>query len=64
MPDRATAEAKDLWVDILQRAANGYLEGAHDPKQSKSRRRQPDLLQAAARVFVRDGILFPPGSET
>ncbi len=56
MPDGATADANEPWLDILKRAANGYLEGARDPKQSRSRRRQRDLLEAATRVFARDGI--------
>jgi AcrR family transcriptional regulator len=56
MPDGATANVNEPWLDILKRAANGYLEGARDPKQSRSRRRQLDLLEAATRVFARDGI--------
>ena len=56
MPDRATTEAKEQWLEILEQAASGYLDGARDPKQSRSRRRQLDLLEAATRVFARDGI--------
>src|SRR3984885_9239225 len=56
MLDGATADTKEQWLDILERAAGGYLEGARDPKQSRSRRRQLDLLEAATRVFARDGI--------
>ena len=49
MLDGASADTKDQWLDILQQAASGYLEGARDPKQSRSRRRQLDLLEAATR---------------
>lgn len=56
MPDGATSPAKELWLEILQQAAHRNLEGARDPKQSRSRRRQLDLLEAATRVFARDGI--------
>jgi len=56
MLDRATTEAKKQWLGILQQAASGYLDGARDPKQNRSRRRQLDLLEAATRVFARDGI--------
>jgi AcrR family transcriptional regulator len=56
MLDGATAETKQQWLDILERAASGYVEGARDPKQNRSRRRQLDLLEAATRVFARDGI--------
>ena len=56
MLDRATTEAKEQWLEILEQAASGYLDGARDPKQSRSRRRQLDLLEAATRVFARDGI--------
>src|ERR1700722_2151201 len=55
MLDGATADTKEKWLDILERAASGYLDGARDPKQSRSRRRQLDLLEAATRVFARDG---------
>ena len=56
MLDGATADTKEQWLDILERAASGYLEGARDPKQSRGRRRQLDLLEAATRVFAREGI--------
>lgn len=47
---------KAQWLDILEQAAMGCLDGARDPKQTRSRRRQLDLLEAATRVFARDGI--------
>ena len=53
---RSNPICKEQWLDILERAASGYLEGARDPKQSRSRRRQLDLLEAATRVFAREGI--------
>ncbi|HEX4174079.1 MAG TPA: TetR/AcrR family transcriptional regulator [Acetobacteraceae bacterium] len=56
MLDGATANTKEQWLDILEQAASGYLEGARDPKQSRSRRRQLDLLEAATRVFAREGV--------
>lgn len=56
MLDGATTAAKEHWLEILERAAIGYLQGARDPKQTRSRRRQLDLLEAATRVFARDGI--------
>ena len=56
MLDQATKPAKEQWLEILEQAASGYLEGARDPKQTRSRRRQLDLLEAATRVFARDGI--------
>ena len=56
MLERATTETKEQWLEILGQAASGYLDGARDPKQSRSRRRQLDLLEAATRVFARDGI--------
>src|SRR6201986_1174304 len=56
MPDGTTIDTKEQWLDILERAANGYLEGARDRKQSRSRRRQLDLLEPATRVFAREGI--------
>ena len=56
MLDEATTQAKEQWLEILEQAAGGYLEGARDPKQTRSRRRQLDLLEAATRVFARDGI--------
>jgi AcrR family transcriptional regulator len=61
MPDGARTPPQEQppqeqWLEILEQAATGYLEGARDPKQTRSRRRQLDLLQAATRVFARDGI--------
>jgi AcrR family transcriptional regulator len=56
MLERATTEAKEQWLEILEQAASGYLDGARDPKQSRSRRRQLDLLEAATRIFARDGV--------
>jgi AcrR family transcriptional regulator len=56
MPDGAATAVKEQWLEIVERAANGYLDGSRDPKQSRSRRRQLDLLEAATRVFARDGI--------
>jgi AcrR family transcriptional regulator len=56
MPDGAASAVKEQWLEIVERAANGYLDGSRDPKQSRSRRRQLDLLEAATRVFARDGI--------
>lgn len=56
MPDDATTAMKERWLEILEQAAIGYLDGARDPKQTRSRRRQLDLLEAATRVFARDGI--------
>jgi len=56
MPDDAIAATKEQWLEILERAASGYLDGARDPKQTRSRRRQLDLLEAATRIFARDGI--------
>ena len=54
MPDGAAIKAE--WLVILERASEGYLDGSRDPKQTRSRRRQLDLLEAATRVFARDGI--------
>jgi AcrR family transcriptional regulator len=54
MPDGATT--KQRWLEILERASSGYLDGVRDPKQTRSRRRQLDLLEAATRIFARDGI--------
>lgn len=56
MLDRVTTPAKEQWLAILEEAAGGYLDGTRDPKQNRSRRRQQDLLEAATRVFARDGI--------
>ena len=56
MLERATTPTKERWLDIIEQAASGYLDGARDPKQDRSRRRQLDLLEAATRVFARDGI--------
>jgi AcrR family transcriptional regulator len=56
MPDAATTPAKERWLEILEQAANYDLEGARDPKQDRSRRRQQGLLEAATRIFARDGI--------
>jgi AcrR family transcriptional regulator len=56
MPDDATFARKEQWLEILEQAASGYLDGARDPKQMRSRRRQLDLLEAATRIFARDGI--------
>ncbi len=47
---------KERWIESVERASCGYLEGARDPKQDRSRRRQTDLLEAATRVFARDGV--------
>jgi AcrR family transcriptional regulator len=47
---------KAHWLEILKQAANGYRDGSRDPKQDRSRRRQQDLLEAATRIFARDGI--------
>jgi AcrR family transcriptional regulator len=47
---------KDQWLEILRRASSRYLDGVRDPKQTRSRRRQLDLLAAATRVFAREGI--------
>jgi AcrR family transcriptional regulator len=56
MPDGTSTATKEQWLEILERAADGYAVGARDPKQTRSRRRQIDLLEAATRVFARDGI--------
>ena len=56
MPDGVEAVQPAAWVKVLKRAAAGYLDGASDPKQDRSRRRKQELLQAATRVFARDGI--------
>src|ERR1700761_7868322 len=56
MPDGTATAGKAQWLKIVERAASGYLEGVRDPKQSRSRQRQLDLLEAATRVFARDGI--------
>ena len=56
MADGAAATPKEQWLEILQQASSGYLDGVRDPKQNRSRRRQLDLLEAATRVFARDGI--------
>jgi AcrR family transcriptional regulator len=56
MPDGVAAPAKARWIEILEQAATGCLDGARDLKQDRSRRRQQDLLEAATRVFARDGI--------
>jgi AcrR family transcriptional regulator len=53
MPD-GTVKAR--WLQILEKAAAGYVDGPRDPKQDRSRRRQQELLEAATRVFARDGI--------
>ena len=41
---------------VLEQAAAGYLGDDAGPKQDRSRRRKQDLLEAATRVFARDGI--------
>src|ERR1700679_2372958 len=56
MSDVINRPAKERWLEILEQAANGYLDGSRDPKQERSRRRQQELLEAATRVFARDGI--------
>ncbi len=56
MPDGTNTPAKEHWLEILEQAASGYLDGSRDPKQDRSRRRQQDLLEAATRIFARDGI--------
>jgi AcrR family transcriptional regulator len=56
MPDGAAPIEKPAWVEVLESAAGGYLGGASDPKQDRSRRRKQELLEAATRVFARDGI--------
>ncbi len=56
MPDGTNTPAKQRWLEILEQAANFYLAGSRDPKQDRSRRRQQDLLEAATRIFARDGI--------
>ncbi|HVZ08926.1 TetR/AcrR family transcriptional regulator [Rhodopila sp.] len=56
MLDEARPLARERWLEIAERAAAGCQAGPRDPKQSRSRRRQLDLLEAATRVFARDGI--------
>jgi AcrR family transcriptional regulator len=56
MADGVAAAPKEQWLEILQRASSGYLDGVRNPKQIRSRRRRLDLLEAATRVFARDGI--------
>jgi AcrR family transcriptional regulator len=56
MLDDTITPAREQWLDILGQAASVPLDGLRDPKQSRSRRRQRDLLEAATRVFARDGI--------
>jgi len=56
MLDDTITPAGEQWLDILGQAASVPLDGLRDPKQSRSRRRQRDLLEAATRVFARDGI--------
>src|SRR4051794_22574581 len=53
---KTLAPPNERWLESVQRAASGYLEGARDPKQDRSRRRQTELLAAATRVFARDGV--------
>ncbi|MGE0225029.1 MAG: TetR/AcrR family transcriptional regulator [Acetobacteraceae bacterium] len=56
MPDGTAQHAQGRWMDILQDAAKTDPAGARDLKQDRSRRRQQDLLEAATRIFARDGI--------
>lgn len=56
MPDGVARVRRAAWINVLESAAGGYLGGASDPKQDRSRRRKQDLLKAATRVFARDGI--------
>jgi AcrR family transcriptional regulator len=56
MPDGVVTPPRQRWLEILEQAAKGYLGGSRDPKQERSRRRRQDLLEAATRVFGRDGI--------
>jgi AcrR family transcriptional regulator len=56
MLNQVATPAAERWLEIVERAADGYGDSARDPKQSRSRRRQHDLLEAATRVFARDGI--------
>jgi AcrR family transcriptional regulator len=45
---------QDPWLAILERAAHPPANA--DPKQQRSRLRKQELLQAAIRIFARDGI--------
>jgi AcrR family transcriptional regulator len=56
MPKGSATPTAPRWLDVVERAASFHIDGARDPKQNRSRRRQRDLLEAATRVFARDGI--------
>ncbi len=56
MPGGAAQVERAAWMEVLESAAGGYLGGVSDPKQDRSRRRKQELLEAATRVFARDGI--------
>src|ERR1700761_3412088 len=44
------------WTAFLTELARDPISGGEQPKQGRSRKRQQDILQAALRVFARDGI--------
>lgn len=48
--------SEERWVEVLAEATERCLADVHEAKQDRSRRRKQDLLQAACRVFARDGI--------
>lgn len=60
--EREIAEMADgasdaRWARILAEAIARCREDAREAKQERSRRRKQDLLEAATRVFARDGIV-------
>jgi AcrR family transcriptional regulator len=56
MTGGATRPATERWVEILEQAAKPDAADMRDLKQDRSRRRLQDLLEAATRIFARDGI--------
>ena len=52
MPD----SSQDPWLSLLEGAANAHQNRAPDPKQQRSRLRKQEQLEAATRIFARDGI--------
>ena len=45
------------WQDFLDQVLSRWSSNGDERKQSRSRRRQREILRAALRVFARDGIL-------
>jgi AcrR family transcriptional regulator len=53
---KVVTDTRDEWGDTLAHIVTRWQGAEGEPKQDRSRRRRQEILQAAVRVFAREGI--------